>query len=72
VIWLHPADNVVIARIDAAIGTPVPLEDFVCRSQVTAGCKIAAMPIKKGEPVRKYNVVIGFAADGYCARHDGP
>ena len=62
VIRLHPADNVVIARIDVAIGTPVPSEDFVCRSQVTAGYKIAARPIRKGEPIRKYNVVIGFAA----------
>lgn len=62
VIRLHPADNVVIARIDVAIGTPVASEDFVCRSQVTAGYKIAARPIRKGEPIRKYNVVIGFAA----------
>ena len=62
VIRLHPADNVVIARIDVAIGTPVPSEDFICRSQVTAGYKIAARPIKKGEAIRKYNVVIGFAA----------
>ena len=62
VIRLHPADNVVIARIDVAIGTPVSSEDFVCRSQVTAGYKIAARPIRKGEPIRKYNVVIGFAA----------
>src|SRR5579863_1726352 len=51
VIRLHPADNVVIARIDVAIGTPVPSEDFVCRSQVTAGYKIAARSIRKGEPI---------------------
>jgi altronate hydrolase len=62
VVRLHPTDNVVIARIDVAIGTPVPSEDFVCRSQVTAGYKIAARPIKQGEAIRKYNVVIGFAA----------
>jgi altronate hydrolase len=62
VIRLHPADNVVIARVDVAIGTPVPSEDFVCRSQVIAGYKIAAGSIRKGDPIRKYNVVIGFAA----------
>ena len=67
VIRLHPADNVVIARIDVAIGTPVPSEDFVCRSQVTAGYKIAARSIRKGEPIRKYNVVIGFAATDIAA-----
>src|SRR5579859_4117113 len=61
VIRLHPEDNVVIARTDVAIGTPVPSEDFVCRSQVTAGYKIAARAIKKGDAVRKYNVTIGFA-----------
>jgi altronate hydrolase len=62
VIRLHPDDNVVIARVDVAIGTPVPQENFVCRSQVTAGYKIAARAIRQGEPIRKYNVVIGFAA----------
>ncbi|SAK46711.1 altronate dehydratase [Caballeronia hypogeia] len=61
VIRLHPDDNVVIARTDVAIGTPVPSEDFVCRSQVTAGYKIAARAIKQGDAVRKYNVTIGFA-----------
>jgi altronate hydrolase len=62
VIRLHPADNVVIARTDVAIGTPVPSEDFVSKSQVAAGYKIAARRIRQGEPVRKYNNVIGFAA----------
>ncbi|PLZ03879.1 galactonate dehydratase [Burkholderia sp. WAC0059] len=62
VIRLHPDDNVVVARVDVSIGTPVPSEDFVSRSQVAAGYKIAARRIRKGEPVRKYNVVIGFAA----------
>jgi altronate hydrolase len=62
VIRLHPADNVVIARVDVAIGTPVSSEGFVCRSQVAAGYKIAARPIRQGDAVRKYDVVIGFAA----------
>ena len=61
VIRLHPEDNVVIARTDVSIGTAVPSEDFVCRSQVAAGYKIAARPITKGDAVRKYNVIIGFA-----------
>ena len=37
-------------------------EGFTVRSQVPAGNKIAARPIRKGEPILKYNVVIGFAA----------
>ncbi len=62
VIRLHPDDNVVVARVDAGIGTPVPSEGFSLRSQVPAGYKIAARAIRKGEPILKYAVVVGFAA----------
>ena len=50
VIRLHPNDNVVVARVDVGIGTAVPSEHFTSRSQVPAGYKIAARPIKKGRP----------------------
>jgi altronate hydrolase len=62
VIRLHPADNIVVARTDIGIGTEVPAERFVSRSQVPAGYKIASCLIRKDEPIRKYNVVVGFAA----------
>ncbi len=62
IIRLHPNDNVVVARVDVGIGTSVPSEGFSSRSQVPAGHKIAARPIKQGEPILKYNVCIGFAA----------
>ncbi len=62
IIRLHPADNVVVARVDIPIGTPVPSEGFSSRSQVPAGHKIAARPIAAGEAILKYNVCIGFAA----------
>jgi altronate hydrolase len=61
VIRLHPNDNVVVARVDVGIGTEVPSEHFTSRSQVPAGYKIAARPIKKGEPILKYNVTADFA-----------
>ncbi|MGF6600236.1 altronate hydrolase [Paraburkholderia sp. GAS448] len=67
VIRLHPADNVVIARVDIPIGTPVPSEDVRSRSQVPAGYKIAARRIMQGEAIRKYNVVIGFASTDIAA-----
>ena len=35
-IRLHPNDNVVVARIEVGIGTPVPSEGFTSRSQVPA------------------------------------
>jgi altronate hydrolase len=60
-IRLHPNDNIVVARLDVGIGTPVPEEGFTSRSQVPAGYKIAARKIKKGEPILKYAVTVGFA-----------
>jgi altronate hydrolase len=62
IIRLHPADNVVVARMDVAIGTPVPSEGFTSRSQVPAGHKLAARAIAAGEAILKYNTCIGFAA----------
>jgi altronate hydrolase len=62
IIRLHPSDNIVVARTDVGIGAAIEGENIVSRSQVPAGYKIAARRILKGEPVRKYNVVIGFAA----------
>ncbi len=61
IIRLHPNDNIVVARIDIAIGTKIPSENITSRSQVQAGYKIAARKILKGEPILKYNVTIGFA-----------
>lgn len=62
VIRLHPNDNVVVARVSVSIGTSIPSEGITSRSQVSPGHKIAARDIKEGEPILKYNVVIGFAA----------
>lgn len=62
VIRLHPADNIVLARSTLSIGTAVPAEGFVSRSQVPAGHKVAARNIAAGEPILKYNVIIGFAS----------
>ena len=61
-IRLHPADNVVVARADLAIGARLDPEGLTSRSQVPAGHKIAVRPIRQGEPIVKYNVTIGFAA----------
>ena len=61
IIRLHPNDNIVVARLDVAIGTEVPSENFTSRSQVPAGYKIATRKILKGEPILKYSVTVGFA-----------
>ena len=60
-IRLHDADNVLIARTDLALGAKLD-NGLTCRGQVQAGHKIAARAIRQGEPILKYNVVIGFAA----------
>jgi len=62
VIRLHPADNVVIARIDVGIGTKIESEGFTSKSQVPTGHKIAATDIAKGAAILKYDTCIGFAA----------
>lgn len=62
IIRLHAADNVVIARADIALGEMLEGDRYRSRSQVPAGYKIAARDITVGEPIRKYNVIIGFAA----------
>ncbi|MBI5068124.1 MAG: altronate dehydratase [Deltaproteobacteria bacterium] len=58
---LHPADNVLVARTDVPAGTAVPEERLVTSSDVAAGHKVAAAAIRRGEPIRKYAEVIGFA-----------
>ncbi len=61
-IRLHASDNVVVARTDLTLGAKLEPEGLTCRSQVQAGHKIAARAIRQGEPIMKYNVVIGFAS----------
>lgn len=61
-IRLHAADNVLIARAALALGQELPELGLRLRAQVPAGHKIAARRIAKGEPVRKYDTVIGAAA----------
>ncbi|MGO8916622.1 MAG: UxaA family hydrolase, partial [Stellaceae bacterium] len=63
-IRLSPADNVVVARADLLPGTALTEEAIACRSHVPAGHKLATAAIASGEPVRKYNQIIGFATAG--------
>ena len=60
-IRLHPNDNVVVARVDVAAGTELPAEGVKSLNRVPPGHKIATRAIKQGEPIIKYNVIIGFA-----------
>jgi altronate hydrolase len=61
VIRIHPDDNVVIARRQLVGGEPLPSEDITVAGLVPPGHKVATRAIGQGEPVRRYNQVIGTA-----------
>src|SRR5512141_393793 len=61
-IRLHPNDNVLVARFDLAQGTVLAEENLTCLNRIPAGHKVAACALAKGEPVLKYNTIIGFAS----------
>jgi altronate hydrolase len=61
VIRIHPADNVVIARRQLLGGTTVAVEGLTVTGLVPPGHKVATRAIAVGEPVRRYNQVIGHA-----------
>lgn len=61
VIRLDEHDNVVVARMNIPKGTQIPNENVTTLSEVPSGYKIATTTIRKGEPILKYNTVIGFA-----------
>ena len=64
-IRLHPTDDVLIARTQLVGGTP--LESIAVRGLVPAGHKVASRAIAAGEPVRRYNQIIGFASKPIAA-----
>ncbi len=67
-IRLNPADDVVIARIEIPAGTMLVKEGNVrLAARVPAGHKIAVRDVQAGQPVRRYNQIIGFASHGIKA-----
>jgi altronate hydrolase len=58
---LHAADNVVVAAHEIPEGTVVG--GAPARRAIPRGHKIAVAEIAVGEPVRKYNQIIGFATE---------
>jgi altronate hydrolase len=61
-IRLHESDNVAVVRMDLTAGTEIPEETITCLDQINFGHKIATSDIKKGEAVKKYGQIIGFAS----------
>jgi altronate hydrolase len=56
---LHPDDNVVVAIGEIAGGTEVG--ELAVAGPVPRGHKVATTAIAVGDPIRKYNQIIGFA-----------
>src|SRR3954469_8699556 len=59
-IRLHPQDDVLIARTQLVGGTAV--EGVQVKGLIPPGHKVAMRAIAQGEPVRRYNQIIGFAS----------
>jgi altronate hydrolase len=60
VIRLHPDDSVVIARASLLPGAPVG-DGVAAATRIPPGHKVAVAPLAPGQPVRRYNQIIGFA-----------
>src|SRR3954447_1662593 len=58
---LSPLDNTVVARVDILPNTELAGEGVRTAQRVPAGHKVAIRPIAKGEPIRKFGQIIGFA-----------
>ena len=61
VIRLNPSDDVVIACQEVPPGIFLPEEGLTVKDAIPAGHKIALRSIPIGQPVRRYNQIIGFA-----------
>jgi altronate hydrolase len=59
-IRLHAHDNVLIATRMVAPGE-VPAEGIAAKAKIMRGHKMASIAIARGEPIRKFGQIIGFA-----------
>ncbi len=62
VLRLHEADNIVIARVSLMPGAPL-VDNAAAVQRIPAGHKAAIRPIAKGEAIRRYGQIIGFASE---------
>ena len=68
-IRLHPLDDVLIARQQLVGGTSV--DNITVRGLIPAGHKLAVRDLRAGDPVRRYNQIIGFWFAGEVSRPEG-
>ncbi|HMA16764.1 MAG TPA: UxaA family hydrolase, partial [Kiloniellaceae bacterium] len=66
-IRLSPNDNVVVSRADILEGTAIAAEGVTARARIPTGHKVATRAVAQGQPVMKYDQVIGFATRDIAA-----
>ena len=62
---LHPKDNVGLAL--TKLKENYSFENVITKNNIPAGHKIALVDIQKGDTVKKYNQIIGFASQTILA-----
>ena len=62
---LHPKDNVGLAL--TKLKENCSFENVITKNNIPAGHKIALVDIQKGDTVKKYNQIIGFASQTILA-----
>ena len=65
VLKLHAEDNIAIVKLPISVGSDFGVNGHAIKALDTVpfGHKIATVPIAKGEPIRKFGQVIGFATE---------
>ncbi|WP_111642923.1 UxaA family hydrolase [Marinimicrobium alkaliphilum] len=63
ILRIHESDNVGVSKASLPAGVNLIEFDLSLRADIPAMHKVALEPIAKGEPIRKYGQVIGFAGE---------
>ena len=58
---LNPNDDVVIATRELPAGTAIAAESVTTAERIPVGHKVATRAVAQGQPVRRYNQIIGTA-----------
>ena len=67
IIRLHANDDVLIATAQLLPGSVIESEKLTVVDLIPPGHKVAVKPIRAGQPVRRYNQIIGFATQPIAA-----
>jgi altronate hydrolase len=64
---LSPLDDVVIAARPIKAGQTIEEESLKTTQDIPAGHKLAVKAVAKGQPVKRYGQIIGFATQDIAA-----